>query len=263
MGGPDMHHQSLLPHLPAERIAQRYAQAPGNELAREKFSSPESSAALAANAFGLFLDRPGLMPPLPSLPDIGWHIARVELEQELRFPWRGGRHPWLDVVVESPTHLVGIESKRYEPLRGHRVATFSTAFWRDCWPAGMERYQALRDALHSGDAALRALDAAQLVKHALALATRAEQQPRRRPVLVYLYADPQRWPRDHRPVDAKRADAHRSALLRFASAVEGAAVAFVSLTYRELLSVWARFPNAEIQDHVKAVAERFEIGLPA
>jgi hypothetical protein len=45
---------AILQYLPRDRIRARYAQAPGNVL-RDKFISPQSSAALAANAFGPFL----------------------------------------------------------------------------------------------------------------------------------------------------------------------------------------------------------------
>jgi hypothetical protein len=42
----------LLPGLPIDLILQAYASAPRNEIESGKFESPESSAALAANAFG-------------------------------------------------------------------------------------------------------------------------------------------------------------------------------------------------------------------
>ena len=89
----------------------------GNEIVSGKLNSPESSTALAANAFGWFLERPSELPPFPSLPDADWPAARVEVERQMRFPWRGGCHPWLDAAVETPTCLIGVESKRFEPFR--------------------------------------------------------------------------------------------------------------------------------------------------
>ena len=50
---------SLLPGVPLARIRALYERAPGNELASGKFTSPESSAALVANAFGFFFRRAG------------------------------------------------------------------------------------------------------------------------------------------------------------------------------------------------------------
>lgn len=64
------HPSPFLPHLPADRLAQRYNAAKGNELDSGKKHSPESSSALAANAFGFFLDAPELLPPLPGMEDM-------------------------------------------------------------------------------------------------------------------------------------------------------------------------------------------------
>ena len=58
----------FLPGVPAQAVLSALRRSPGNELASGKFASPESSAALAANAFGWFLDRPGQLPPLPDVP---------------------------------------------------------------------------------------------------------------------------------------------------------------------------------------------------
>ena len=55
---------ALLPGLPADLIRAAYASAPGNEIESGEFFSPESSSALAANAFGLFLARAADLPPI-------------------------------------------------------------------------------------------------------------------------------------------------------------------------------------------------------
>src|ERR1700676_1610081 len=55
----------FLPYLPIEKIRDAFAKALGNELDSGKILSPESSAALAANTFGLFLDRPSSLPQNP------------------------------------------------------------------------------------------------------------------------------------------------------------------------------------------------------
>ena len=41
---------NILPHLPADLILAALSRSPGNELRTGKFDSPESSAALVANA---------------------------------------------------------------------------------------------------------------------------------------------------------------------------------------------------------------------
>ena len=48
---------TFLPYLPVEKIRDAFAKAPGNELDSGKMLSPESSAALVKNTFGLFLDK--------------------------------------------------------------------------------------------------------------------------------------------------------------------------------------------------------------
>ncbi len=50
--------EGLLPYLPVEKVRAAYKAAPGNEMESGKFASQESSAALAANTFGYFLEKP-------------------------------------------------------------------------------------------------------------------------------------------------------------------------------------------------------------
>ena len=102
----------FLPGVPIAHARTRLAAAGGNEIGSGKFAHPESSAALAVNAFGWFIERPADLPPLPGTEAMGTPV-RVEVEYCARFPWRGGRHPWLDAVVITSTHLIGVESKRF------------------------------------------------------------------------------------------------------------------------------------------------------
>ena len=120
---------TLFPYLPREKILHALKKSPGNEVASGKFDSPESSAALAINTFGFFLERPADLPTLPGLERRGWPAKQVRIEQCVRFPWRGGHHPWLDAFVETETQIIGIESKRYEPFRSKSKVTFSETYW--------------------------------------------------------------------------------------------------------------------------------------
>src|SRR5262245_40522406 len=101
---------AILAHLPADLILNCYQNAGGDEILSGKFASSESSAALAANTFGFFLENPRrfslLRPPIEA-----GTVQEVRIECELRFPWTGGTHPWLDAVVSTERALVGIESK--------------------------------------------------------------------------------------------------------------------------------------------------------
>lgn len=243
---------NLLPHLPADLILAALNRSPGNEIRTGKFDSPESSAALVANGFGLFLDRPADLPPLPGVP-MG-PVQAVDLEAEMRFPWSGGRHPWLDVSLTTATTLVGIESKRFEPFRPAKATGFSEVYDRPVWGAQMTRYTRLMHDLVAGTVAFQALDAVQLVKHALGLRTRAEKQAKGA-VLVYLYAEPPLWPRTGKPVDPARIRAHRHEVAQFAGLVKGDQVTFVALRWAELLADWAGRPG--LAPHAAAVAERF------
>lgn len=249
----------FLPGLPVERIVACYAGAPGNEIESGKFANPESSAALAANAFGFFLERPADLPPLPHCDDLAWPATAVCLEGILRFPWSGGRHPCLDVVVETADALIGIESKRYEPFRGKAASSFSRAYWRPVWGDGMAGYQKVRDGLRDARIAFSHLDAVQLVKHALGLRSAVHRDGprlRKKAVLFYLFAEPARWP-DGRAVSADAIAAHRAEVSRFAALVDGDEVAFRWATYAELLEGWCTSGHEPVGRHANGVRDRF------
>jgi hypothetical protein len=241
----------FLPDLPEERILAALSRSPGNELRSGKFDSPESSAALVANAFGRFLDRPADLPALPGVP--AGAVDRVDLEVEMRFPWSGGRHPWLDVGLVTRTTLVGIESKRYEPFRPARQTGFSDVYDRPVWGPNMARYTGLAAELIEGSADYRHLDAVQLVKHAYGLRTRAQKRALGA-VLVYLYAEPAVWS-SGKPVDGAQKQRHRAEIARFGARVAGDDVVFVPLRWGDLLAQWGQVP--QLRAHVAALRQRF------
>lgn len=179
----------LLPGAPAERVAAALGAAAGQELASGKFGSPESSSALAVNGFGLFIEKPGALPAFPCLHDLDWTVLSVEIERQMRFPWAGGRHPWLDAAVETTSHLIGVESKRFEPFRDPKLAKLSPKYSSHNWDEGMEPWCAMRDLLLAKPAAFRHLDAAQLVKHGYGLFAETKRRGKL-PILLYLYAEP-------------------------------------------------------------------------
>jgi len=124
----------FLPGVNAEHVMSRLAKAGGNEVESGKLGSPESSAALAVNTFGWFIDYPELLPALPGM-EPGARAVAVDVEYCARFPWSGGRHPWLDAVVETSEQLLGIESKRFEPFRDRKTVSLSAAYERPVWGA--------------------------------------------------------------------------------------------------------------------------------
>ena len=242
---------TFLPNLPESRILECLRRSPGNEIDSGKFDSPESSAALVANAFGWFLERPADLPPLPGVP--AGQADSVMLEAEMRFPWSGGRHPWLDVGVSTPTTLIGIESKRYEPFRPAKRSSFSDAYDRPVWGENMQRYTALRLEILSGSAQFGSLDAVQLIKHAYGIRTRATKSARGA-ALVYLYAEPTAW-HSEKLVDTAQIARHRAEITTFGQAVAGDDVVFIPLSWFNLLDQWSRVPN--LAEHVLAVRKRF------
>lgn len=238
----------FLPGVPEEAIRAVYAAAAGNEIASGKFANPQSSAALAANGFGWFLERPGDLPMFPPLADLPGPAISVEIERELRFPWSGGRHPWLDAVVRTEKHVIGVESKRFEPFRGCKEAKLSDAYDRDVWGDGMGRWNAMRDHLRADPRRYRFLDAAQLVKHAYGLATE-QARTGLSPVLLYLYAEP----RGENGPSAQDCLAHRREIEQFAALAGGDRVRFAACSWMGWLACF----TGAAAEHARAIEEAF------
>jgi hypothetical protein len=242
----------FLPGVPVSHILDRLAKAGGNEVESGKLASPESSAALAVNTFGWFVERPECLPPFPGL-ESAFPAKLVDVEYCARFPWSGGRHPWLDAVVETGTHLIGVESKRFEPFRDKRTVSLAEAYARPVWGDHMAPYERMRDALKSGAERFDYLDGAQLVKHAFGLVTDGARK-RKDTILVYLFAEPTHL--HGKPIASKEFVGHREEIARFSHLVADAAVKFDALSYREWLQTWP--PEGPIAAHGAAVAARFQ-----
>jgi hypothetical protein len=244
---------NFLAGVPADLVLDRLAKAGGDEVGSGKFASPESSSALAVNTFGWFIERPSLLPALPGM-KTGASTLLVDVEYCARFPWRGGRHPWLDAVVETERELLGVESKRFEPFRDHKSPSLSKAYDRDVWGTNMGPFEAMRNALRTGQEKFEFLDATQLVKHAFGLVTDGARKSKA-PVLVYLYAEPAAL--GARPITAAAFKQHRDEIARFGTAVAGADVGFYATSYREWLDTWPKPPNP-VGIHREAVLDRFK-----
>ena len=238
----------LLPGVALDRITEALGKAAGQELTSGKFGSPQSSSALAVNGFGAFLENPGLLPPFPGLSTIDWPAVRVDVEREMRFPWSGGRHPWLDAAVETEKCLIGVESKRYEPFRDRKRAKLSPKYASIDWGSGMQSWCQMRDRLVDNPLAYRHLDAAQLVKHSYGLVTEARRQSKQA-ALLYLFAEPSHGPK----VDEEAKVRHRAEIAEFGLAVAGADVAFHSCSWREWLKT---FPQGQ-KAHADRLIARF------
>ncbi len=247
--------------VPGAEIESILNAARGNEIATGKFGSPESSAALTVNAFAsFFAGRPTCL----RCPDasVKFGPRALFLEARLRFPWKGGRHPVLDCLVETPLALIGIESKRFEPLTSRRSPSVSDAYWRLVWGEQMGGYEGIRDGLRDHPGRFARLDAAQLFKHAFALRSEVHRRERRRPlrsILFYLYAEPEVWPASGEAVDARAKVQHRKEIETLGAAVADDKVRFVSCPWPRLLDAWADQPADRIRAHAQAVTALFTL----
>lgn len=239
----------FLPGVSVVKCIEALAKAGGNEVESGKLLSPESSAALAVNTFGWFLDRPDTLPAFPCLSDLDWPAVKIDIERQMRFPWSGGRHPWLDAAVETQNYLIGVESKRFEPFRDAKTGHLSSAYDRDVWGEEMGPYTALRDSLREANE-FRFLDAVQLVKHAFGLVTEGRRVGKQ-PVLLYLFAEPAELA--GKPIPQRSINVHREEIAEFAQSVSGAEVGFAACSYREWLDTWS---DAQAS-HGLAVLNRF------
>lgn len=246
----------LLPHVPREPIVAAYLKAQGNEILSGKFASRESSAALVANAFGIFVDSPQNLPPLPGLESLTWPAKDLRLEACVRFPWAGGLHPYLDVLIRTHDALIGIESKRFEPFRGKSPREESEAYKSGVWGNQMSGYRQLWDQITGRGDSFAHLDAKQLIKHAFALRTQIHRigDERRRGVLYYLYTEPASWP-DGQTIDWEELGSHRQEIDRFSTAVVGDEVTFVAQSYETLLTTWLGSNNATLAAHATALCQ--------
>lgn len=235
----------FLPGVPIELVEAALLKAGGNEL-DDKFDNPHSSAALAVNGFCWFIERPHLLPPLPGLEDVPLADAQVTVERQMRFPWRGGRHPWLDAAIETQTHLIGIESKRYEPFRSAKPAKLSAKYTQHDWGEGMAGWNSVRDQLQAEPRSYLHLDGAQLVKHAYGLATEGNRRGKGA-VLYYIYAEPADT------ADEQAFALHREEISDLSRRVQGARVRFAACSWPQ----WLADFSGETADHARAIENRF------
>lgn len=246
---------TFLPGVPSDEIIKRLEGSDGNEIGSGKFFNPNSSAALAINCFGWFLHKPELLPAFPSL-EITFPAVEIEVEYQVRFPWSGGRHPWLDAAIFTPDHIIGIESKRYEPFRDTKQVAFSEAYSRDVWGANMSPYIQMRNDLSSRKLNFKYLDAAQLVKHAFGLVTQANKMDKKAQ-LVYLYSEPKSIG-NQRVIETDELKGHREEIAQFSEAVADAEVKFFAISYREWVGSWAASGrDADVIAHGEELLKEF------
>ena len=198
-----------------------------------------SSTALVASAFAPWRTRPDAL----LLAGLGPFTA-LRLEERLHIP-HGGGTPNLDVALDGPDGLVGIESKLTEHLAPSRPRAWKDAYRRPAMAAALAGGWAttFRDLL-DGRWVPRHLDAGQLVRHALSL--------RRAGHLVLLHWEPENA--DEHPEIAT----HRAEVAELTKRVGDAAPHLHVLTIEDLLGGWE--PHAP--EHVAALRARYVLPVP-
>lgn len=194
-----------------------------------KMAALHSSAALAVNVFDYWTDRS--LDPISEALRLRETPASFTFESTFSTGLRG-TPPTLDLAFFFANGTVlGVESKFTEWLspKSHRGRNFAPSYFpeRDLWTkAGLGRAQDVADALRKGEEQFTYLDAAQLLKHMLGLAT----QHQGRASLYYLFYD---WP------SGQESAAHRIEMDRFARLV-GTEQPFQWATYQDVFLRLAR-----------------------
>lgn len=229
---------NLVSGVTADMIKADYDNGSGREWLF-KIRAIHSSAALAANTFGLWKTEPSRLTFTGST-----GFAPPKLEAQCPTGLRG-TPPNLDVLFESPEVVFGIESKLLEPLK-LTVPEFSVSYVRNRLPLCEDIWWHLLERVRQSPASH--LDAAQLIKHYLGLRRKFPND--KKLSLVYLF-----W----KPLNAEKFDEYRwhaEAVDRFRNAVEEATcVRFISLDYLQLWNEWEK--DKSMAKHARVLKERY------
>jgi hypothetical protein len=243
--------QNLIEGVRFEDIERDILQGDGSELRGDgrgrppKFHAAHSSTALAVNVFGPYKRDPsGLRTPW------GGPFSELYFERKCPHGIGQGKPPNLDVLLDGPGGVIGIESKCLEPIGDHK-AEFKPAYDADLKGARRETawFREIQR-LTADPRAYRRLDAAQLLKHALGLAFSFTG---RSTTLAYLFWEPSNAA-DH-PLFSE----HRAELVRFAAAIAGGGPDFVWMSYPELWAWWEGLADApqSLGAHICRLRERY------
>jgi hypothetical protein len=233
------------------RAGPSFAQGSGSELTDTrnrpaKMKALHSSAALAVNVFDYWAEREAA--PLFSALKLKESPARIKFEAQ--FPTGlEGIPPNLDLALEfENSRVVGVESKFSEWLTPKppkkkwfkpKYFPASTKLWSE---KGLLACQLLAEELNAGTRHYRYLDAGQLLKHALGLAT---QQPGKFE-LYYLYFD---WP-------GRESAMHGEEVQQF-SGIVSHDFKFTALSYQELYKHLSNEIGAEHAEYMTYLRLRY------
>jgi hypothetical protein len=217
-----------------------------------KMKALHSSAALAVNVFDYWTARDATPLALAlGATDAGQEGPVLATGFERQYPTGlAGKPPNLDVTLSlAPGVTLAVESKFTEWMtpKPARIDAFRPAYFPDGGPLwsgrGLPRCQRLAEAIATGQERFRWLDAPQLLKHALGLATAA---PRACFSLQYLYFDS----------DGQDGAAHRAEIARFSSLVADE-TRFVAQSYQELFDRLGSHAGGSDREYLAYLGDRY------
>ncbi|MFC5460467.1 PGN_0703 family putative restriction endonuclease [Massilia niabensis] len=246
---------NLLQPLSAVALA-GFKRGSGSELADTalrpaKMKALHSSAALAVNVFDYWSMRdPAPLGTALGLARLGRQDPIRAMAFERQYPTGlGGNPPNLDIALHLESGFtIGVESKFTEWMTPKSTGedVFRPAYFPEANPVWrsrcLPRCQQLAEAIQAGKERFQWLDAPQLLKHALGLATALPGQFS----LQYLYFDSQ----------GKEGAAHRDEIGRF-SAMVADEIRFDSRTYQTLFGAMANNSCEQDRDYIAYLRDRY------
>ena len=218
-----------------------------------KIRALHSSSALAVNFFDYWVP-PERLPRLAQSLDIKSSIIQLRFEAKFRTAL-GGTPPNLDLALDLDDHSTfAIESKfgewlapkpRHDLRFAQKYLQGSQRYWDD---QGLYASQALASAIGVGKEHFCYLDAKQLLKHALGLATQCQHRFQ----LVYIYYE-------H---SGSESVAHSDELTRFSVKI-ATDFPFKHITYQTLFAVLKRGCRADDDAYFTYLRDRYFRGLAA
>jgi hypothetical protein len=240
---------TFAPHLKKAILAD-LAGKRGSELLKRgheapKFQASHSSACLAANVFGPWLDS---RDPLPLRDESFAGQTHLEVECSSGL---SGTPPTLDCLIEGP-QILAVESKCTETFNAH-TAHFKPAY-RDVVARLADRtWRAEYERLAADPRRYRFLDAAQLIKHYLGLKRRFADRPI---TLAYLYWQPSN------ATEVAACVIHTAELAEFSRRLADPRVRFIGMSYTDLWEEWAgNTAPPWIRKHVGALRQRYDVAM--
>jgi len=233
--------QNLVPGIDIGTFERDLSDGSGNEL-ESKFLAVHSSSALAVNTFAYWKTNPQSL----TLCDISG-FNKLTFEKKCR-TGLGGTPPNLDVLLESESAVIGIESKFLEYLKPKKPK-FASSYSRDRLPQIEDRWWKALE--HYRSCPQQHLDVAQLIKHYLGI--RKQYGHKDTKVLLYMFWEPEN------ASELPEFSRHREEIKEFASRIDESSVRFEAVSYPELWNEWST--RKDLSAHVANLRKRYSMRL--